>query len=75
MQKNGEIFQGFMVNYGEDGPKNGRTVDQISWIIGELKAYPQRKHHVFSVWNPEYLYSMALPGEALLPSLSYSRSL
>lgn len=45
--------------------KNGRTIDQISWIIGELKAYPHRKHHVFSVWNPEYLYSMAVPGEAL----------
>jgi thymidylate synthase len=45
--------------------KNGRTIDQISWIIDNLKNYPDRKHSVVSVWNPEYLYSMALPGEAL----------
>ena len=45
--------------------ENGRTIDQIAWIIDELKNYPGRKHHVFSVWNPEHLYSMALPGQAL----------
>lgn len=45
--------------------KNGRTIDQISWIVDNLKNYPDRKHSVVSVWNPEYLYSMAMPGEAL----------
>lgn len=45
--------------------KNGRTIDQIAWIIDNLKNYPDRKHSVVSVWNPEHLYSMALPGEAL----------
>jgi thymidylate synthase len=45
--------------------KNDRTIDQIAWIIDNLKNYPDRKHSVVSVWNPEYLYSMALPGEAL----------
>ncbi len=45
--------------------KDGRGIDQIAWIIAELKKYPDRKHHVVSVWNPEYLYSMALPGQAL----------
>ena len=45
--------------------KNGRTIDQIAWIVDTLKNFPDRKHAVLSVWNPEYLYSMALPGEAL----------
>jgi thymidylate synthase len=45
--------------------KNGRGIDQLAWAIEELKKFPDRKHCVVSVWNPEYLYSMALPGEAL----------
>ncbi len=45
--------------------KNGRTIDQLAWIVDTLKNFPDRKHAVLSVWNPEYLYSMALPGEAL----------
>ena len=45
--------------------KNGRTIDQIAWIIDTVKNFPERKHAVLSVWNPEYLYAMALPGEAL----------
>ena len=45
--------------------KDGREVDQLKWAIDQLKNFPQRKHVVISVWNPEYLYDMALPGEAL----------
>jgi len=44
--------------------KNGREIDQISWIINNLKNYPDRKHHMMTAWNPEYLYEMAEPGEA-----------
>ena len=45
--------------------KDGREVDQLQWAIDQIKGFPQRKHCVISVWNPEYLYDMALPGEAL----------
>ena len=45
--------------------KNGRTIDQLQWIVDTIKNFPDRKHTVLSVWNPEYLYSMALSGEAL----------
>jgi len=44
---------------------NGGDIDQIAWVLDNIKNYPQRKHSVVSVWNPEHLYSMALPGEAL----------
>lgn len=45
--------------------KNERTIDQIAWAIETLKKFPDRRHAVVSVWNPEHLYAMALPGEAL----------
>lgn len=44
---------------------NGGEIDQIAWVLDNIRNYPQRKHSVVSVWNPEHLYSMALPGEAL----------
>nr|AIA12309.1 thymidylate synthase [uncultured bacterium] len=44
---------------------NGGGIDQLAWALNNIKEFPQRKHSVVSVWNPEHLYSMALPGEAL----------
>jgi len=46
-------------------PAKGREIDQLSWVADTLKNFPERKHAVISVWNPEYLYGMALPGQAL----------
>lgn len=51
--------------------KNGRTIDQIKWIIHELKNFPYRKHIVLTAWNPEYLYAMAEPGKALMYPLCH----
>lgn len=45
--------------------KDGREVDQLRWVIDTLRDFPDRKHAVVSAWNPEHLYSMAKPGEAL----------
>jgi thymidylate synthase len=45
--------------------RNGDSIDQIAWALDTVKNFPDRKHAVVSVWNPEHLYSMALPGEAL----------
>ncbi len=42
----------------------GRTVDQIAWILKELKEDPYARNCCLTAWNPEYLYSMALPDEA-----------
>jgi len=44
---------------------DGRKIDQLAWVVDNLKNFPHRKSTVLSVWNPEYLYSMALPGKAL----------
>jgi thymidylate synthase len=44
--------------------KNGRTVDQVQWLVDDLKKDPDAHNALVSVWNPEYLYEMALPDEA-----------
>jgi len=46
-------------------PAKDREIDQIAWVIDTLKNFPERKHAVVTVWNPEYLYGMAKPEEAL----------
>jgi thymidylate synthase len=44
---------------------DGDTIDQLAWVLDTIKNYPDRKHAVVSVWNPEYLYAMAKPGKSL----------
>ena len=55
--------------YGEHWRKwiasDGRPIDQLQWVIDSINATPDRKSFVVTTWNPEYLYAMALPGEAL----------
>ncbi len=43
---------------------DGRTVDQLAWVIDELTKDPDAHNTIVSSWNPEYLYSMAAPGKA-----------
>jgi len=40
---------------------NGGDVDQLSNAIYMLKNYPTNRRIVISAWNPEQIYSMALP--------------
>ncbi|MGC9598863.1 MAG: thymidylate synthase [Minisyncoccia bacterium] len=44
--------------------KNGRTIDQVQWLVNELKKDPDAHNALVNSWNPEYLYEMALPQEA-----------
>jgi len=37
----------------------GRTIDQLQWVVDELKADPNAHNVIVNSWNPEYLYSMA----------------
>ncbi len=43
--------------------KDGRAVDQLGWVIDELRKDPDAHNTLVTSWNPEYLYSMAKPGE------------
>jgi len=44
--------------------KDGRQVDQLQWMIDNIRKDKSTHSAMVSVWNPEYLYEMALPGEA-----------
>lgn len=44
---------------------DGRTIDQVRWVINELKSDPDCHNALINSWSPEFLYDMAKPGEAL----------
>lgn len=44
--------------------KRGKTIDQLQWVIDELKADPNAHNAIVTSWNPEYLYTMADKGDA-----------
>jgi thymidylate synthase len=43
---------------------DGRSVDQLKWVVDELRADPDAHNTIVTSWNPEYLYAMAAPGKA-----------
>jgi thymidylate synthase len=45
--------------------KDGRTVDQLQWCVDELRKDQDAHNTLVTSWNPEYLYSMAKPGEGV----------
>ena len=36
-----------------------RTIDQLKWVMQEMKEDPDAKNLIVTSWNPEYLYTMA----------------
>jgi len=40
------------------------VVDQIAFVLRELKEDPDARNAIVTAWNPEYVYTMAKPGEA-----------
>lgn len=36
-----------------------RTIDQLAWVVRELKEDPNAHNAIVTSWNPEYLYTMA----------------
>lgn len=64
-KKHGELPHIYGAQWRAWPASDGRKIDQLAWVIDTLKNFPERKHAVMSVWNPEFLYGMALPGQAL----------
>ena len=42
---------------------DGRRVDQLSWAIEELRKDPDAHNTLVTSWDPQYLYTMATPGQ------------
>lgn len=36
-----------------------RTIDQLRWVVNEIKEDPNAHNAIVTSWNPEYLYKMA----------------
>ncbi|HLQ28298.1 MAG TPA: thymidylate synthase [Ktedonobacteraceae bacterium] len=73
LQENGvRIWDEWADEQGELGPvygkqwrsfsgPNGETVDQIQWVIDEIRRNPDSRRLIVSAWNPAELTDMALP--------------
>ncbi len=44
--------------------KPDRTVDQLQWLVNNVRKDKSTHSALISVWNPEYLYEMASSGDA-----------
>ncbi|MBI2113240.1 MAG: thymidylate synthase [Candidatus Wildermuthbacteria bacterium] len=44
--------------------RTGRTIDQLKWVIQELREDPYARNAIVNSWNPEYLYTMATNEDA-----------
>jgi len=65
VKKWGDLGNVYGVQWRKWKTSNGRLIDQLSWVINELKTTPFRKSIVVSAWNPEFIYEMALPGKSM----------
>ncbi len=63
-QEHGELRHIYSEMWRRWPAKDGRLIDQVSWIVNELRDDPDAHNTLVSSWNPEYLYAMAKPEEA-----------
>lgn len=55
----GKIYGYQWRNFGETVNNSG--IDQIAWLINEIKTNPDSRRLILSAWNPNDLSGMALP--------------
>ena len=58
--ENGDLGPVYGKQWRSWGAPDGRTIDQISWVINEIKQNPSSRRLVVSAWNPADLDDMAL---------------
>jgi len=63
-QKYGELKHIYGEMWRRWPAKSGRTIDQVKWLVEELRKDPDCHNALVNSWNPEYLYSMAKKEEA-----------
>ena len=58
-KKWGELPNIYGVMWRRWPTRNKRTIDQLKWIVDEIKNDPSAHNAIVTSWNPEYLYTMA----------------
>lgn len=61
-EKHGELPHIYGESWRRWPGEDGRAVDQLQWVIDELRKDPDAHNTLVTSWNPQYLYSMAKPG-------------
>ncbi|MCO4850681.1 thymidylate synthase [Bacillus vallismortis] len=60
-QEDGTIGQAYGFQLGKKNRNlNGEKVDQVDYLLHQLKNYPSSRRHITMLWNPDELDSMAL---------------
>lgn len=55
----GELWRRWPTSAKATAGKPVRTIDQVQWVIDEIKDDPAAHNLIVNSWNPEYLYTMA----------------
>ncbi|WP_019122131.1 thymidylate synthase [Brevibacillus massiliensis] len=59
--ENGELGPVYGKQWRSFSGADGRTVDQIGWVVDEIKRNPDSRRLIVSAWNPTEIDKMALP--------------
>ncbi|QKG85367.1 thymidylate synthase [Kroppenstedtia pulmonis] len=59
--ENGELGPVYGKQWRSFSGADGKTVDQIKWVVDEIKKNPDSRRLIVSAWNPTELGEMALP--------------
>jgi thymidylate synthase len=59
--ENGDLGPVYGKQWRSFAGADGKTVDQIQWVIDEIKRNPDSRRLIVSAWNPAEVDKMALP--------------
>ncbi|MEM9668456.1 MAG: thymidylate synthase [Pseudomonadota bacterium] len=59
--ENGELGPVYGKQWRSWAAPDGETIDQISWVLNEIKTNPSSRRLIVSAWNPADVKDMALP--------------
>ena len=59
--KNGDLGPVYGHQWRSWNTADGKTLDQISWVVNEIKTNPNSRRLIVNAWNPADIPKMALP--------------
>jgi thymidylate synthase len=59
--ENGDLGPVYGKQWRSWAAPDGRTIDQIQWVLDEIKTNPNSRRLIVSAWNPADVNEMALP--------------